>query len=193
MKICFAQSDCERYSYFIYSLLALIVGAIAAGCVPMQRGPKLTPVTDHATPIKLQGFSVLPPNGEKWFTAGQSDRLHIYRIDKYQAYFFKTPSGKPFEKKAVAKSAELHTIVASVMTSFADMKLKTRSAILEDLKKTMIGAEGERYRVLEANSSVDNSLGYDCVRYNTNRRSWRSPVSGRNIYSGCPRSCLPAS
>lgn len=132
-----------------FFILVVITGLINTGCATAPVKP-IVQLTDPTERISFQGASFLPP-GEDWFTAYQH---------KNKALFTRV-----FLNKPAAKAVDLHTIAAEATTTFVDVDLKDRNEIIEHIKEERQNEKMEdRFRSIELKISLDNSLGYDCMR-----------------------------
>ncbi len=133
------------------AVLAVLVAAVLIG---QARRPRATPITNPTERLEFQGFSILPPRGERWFIVEpQAAPVPPW---KWAVVFF----------KVVAK---IHSIHAWVMTTdlryVADVTSKSRTELLQDLASAGLEYENPRFKPIDVKTSLDECLGYDCVRY----------------------------
>lgn len=146
--------------------LILTILLTVVGCMPIPTKTLLTPVTDLTKPIEFQGFSILPPNGENWFISGQN---------KYKVLFVKR-----LDSQSSATNTKAYGLEAQVRTFFVSPQLKTHKEILEHIdaeKKKNVNA-GERLLTFNS-SSMNGSLGSDCLKYDWKLEDRGVPVIGR--------------
>ena len=138
--------------------LAVLSGAVLfAGAVRAQL--HATPVAKAATPYLQDGYRVLPPPGKNWFEMQR---------DRQQALF-----GKKIDSPT-------HSFVATATSGLIGEKFETREQFQEYVNKMRTTElDTARYRVIEFDSSVENSFEAWCVRYRF-KRADRDAVLSRN-------------
>jgi hypothetical protein len=137
---------------------AVILGAaLLAGAAQAQL--HAVPVTD-ATPVYvLDGYRVLPPPGKYWFEMQR---------DRQQALF-----GKKLDSPT-------HSFVATATSGLINEKFETREQFQEYVNKMRTAElDTARFRVIEFESTADNSFATWCVRYRF-KRADRDAVLSRN-------------
>lgn len=127
-------------------IIFFLVSSSAFGCAV---GPALTPIADLRQRFDSQGFSVLPPRGENWYVMWQEFRGSPVIV------FHKVL------RERIIKQG--HTIAAAVHSvKYED--------ILAEQEPT-----SPRFRPLEYKISLDNYLGWDCVKYSFTAEDYGVP------------------
>ncbi len=117
------------------------------------------PITDPAAVYQLEGYSVLPPPGKSWFKM---------QHDRQQALF-----GKKLDSPT-------HSFAAMAASGLIDEKFETREQFQDYVNKLRTADfDAARYRVIEFDSSVDNTFAAWCVRYRL-KHTDRNAVLSRN-------------
>ncbi|MEO7728935.1 MAG: hypothetical protein ABIS45_16915 [Burkholderiales bacterium] len=135
----------------------LLAGAMQAGKAQTQL--HAVPVTETTPAYVLEGYRVLPPPGKNWFEMQR---------DRQQALF-----GKKIDSPT-------HSFVATATSGPVNEKFDTREQFKDYVNK-MRSAELDtaRFRIIEFDSSIDNTFDAWCVRYRF-KRADRDAVLSRN-------------
>ena len=123
---------------FLSFLLAVLCGAAGAQLHAI-------PITDATAVYELEGYSVLPPQGNNWFEL---------RRDKQRALF-----GKKIESRT-------HSFVATATSSLINEKFEKSGQFQEYIDRMRIAdVDPARYKIVEYNSGFDSSFPAWCVKY----------------------------
>lgn len=130
----------------------IILLGVSMGVMGCAAGPQLNPVTNQTQRLEFEGFSILPPHGENWFSlpSARLKQLGPYWI----ASFYKMP----------APRSKGHTITAWVRAGRLPIAIENRAEFLQNFPMVNF-AKTERHRPVLVNISPDRTLAADCVRY----------------------------
>jgi ankyrin repeat protein len=160
------------------------IGAILAIILPtvMMLVSCSPPITKPEQRIEFRYFSILPPGGGKW-VAGEQDADHIllHRVREGPERLVSPPPRTIFAL-AETKNADLDYLSHTKRRPFLE-------AVFQEMTKERAGG---RFHILEAKSSLDTSLGTDCLRYSLLYEERDNPrFPGHNlIVADNGRSCL---
>ena len=121
----------------------LALGMLAGNACAQLRA---TPVTVPNIAYELEGYSVLPPQGQDWFELKRD------------------PQSVFFGKKIASRT---HAFIATAMSAPIFGKFETPEAF-RDYISSVLPLPGEgRHRVIENQVEMDNTPGQFCVKYHT--------------------------
>lgn len=139
-----------------FVLMILLLIGFATGCATTN--PNVTPVTDNKTRIEQRGYSILPPEGENWFS-------------------MKTAPGSV----ALAKKLEdspAHTFTATVFATPFTVRFNSPEEFKEFVEKGQkADTDPNRFTTLEYNISLDDRFGAYTVRYHSKMEDRKAKVS----------------
>lgn len=148
-------------------ILIFLSSMIAIGCA--AAGPTLIPVADPTQRIEFQGFSILPPPGERWFISSSqaSSSLGIVFMKNYRE----------------------RTTQPTIVAQAGSATLRDDVAINDqvELLKRIVGSKERelstgRHRLVEFKTAPDNSLGADCLRYDGSAEDRGVPQFKESIF-----------
>jgi hypothetical protein len=136
----------------------LLLAVVGVGCT--LGGPGLIPVTDFTKRHECQGFLCTTSEGENWF------------IGPFPIVAIPAELGPPlcdvlFVKvlSRITRPEEAHTIFVLRWIAQVNVGFQTSEEFLRFVERLIKENSLPRYRLLESNAQLDNSLGSVCVRY----------------------------
>lgn len=147
-------------------IILLGMGLSVLGCA---EGPQLIPVTDPAQRLEFEGFSILPPQGERWFVASPALR-------KQQG-----PDMIVSFLKLATPPSITHTVVATVRGGRVALSAGSRAELLQKMAQRY-SEQTNRNRPVSVNISPDKTLAPDCVRYDVTAEDREVPRYPGAIY-----------
>ena len=144
-------------------------------------------VTNQRIEVAAPGFSVLPPQGERWcYRLLSSDGISFFKIPKSKPVFDGPPSleiAALHLSGAMAMSLKgLKDFGTNVQTPDElkdSVSVLIREHIFSQISAGVISAE-HRFRLLESSVAIDNSLGASCVRFDAKVEE-RGSVQGPSL------------
>lgn len=150
------------------SILLLCALLIPVGCVAV--GPSLIPITNPTERLEFQGFSISPPAGENWFIA--PPELRQKQGPNISASFV----------KMLKPPSPTQTIVAYVLTFNVPASLaESREQLLQLLGRAKTEPT-DRNRPIASKTSLDRSLGTDCLRYDVTTEDRGAPLYPGTVF-----------
>jgi len=148
-------------------LVVLIVVALCVSAEAQQPAkaprigvPGLIPVTEFAKRHECQGFSVPLPKGENWFIGPfPTVAIPAELAPPLCEILFVKILGR------ITRPEEAHTILVLAGISQISVGFQTSEEFLRFVERLIKENSLPRYRLLESNALLDNSLGSVCVRY----------------------------
>ena len=176
----------QRFATLCLGVGALLIAALLGACAPREDDAMVSTQTvlalhnshefapagnpNPAARIQIDGFSILPPQGEHWIEepyppageGGWNTRTLFIKIIAQEQ-----PQLGPHSVIAVVQTFDLR---ADARQKLADKDSRRRflAAMSEALvKSTKARAEVEpnKYRLISAKADPDYTLGYDCLRF----------------------------
>lgn len=133
--------------------------------------PGLIPITDPTRRFEFEGFSILPPKGENWFMPS------VELLQKQGV-----TNGVQFWKMLTPPSVT-HTIVANVSAVKVPMPSRSRAELLQELAQVKEREMSTgRHRLISIKTTLDNSLGSDCLRYDVSAEDRGALVNQGSVY-----------
>ena len=146
--------DCGRRlppAMFLPWLLAL--GMCAGNACAQLRA---TPVTASGVAYELEGYSILPPQGQNWFEL-KRDLRSVF-----------------FGKKIASRT---HAFIATAMSAPITEKFENPETFRDYVSRNLPLRGDERHTVIENRAEVDNRLGRFCVRHYTKAEDRNAPYA----------------
>ena len=140
---------------------------ITVGCPAVRLN--LVPVTDPTQRLEFQGFSILPPQGENWFVAPPELRRQ-QGSDLIVSFL-----------KMLSPPSVTHTIAAVVRGGRVRLSGRSSAEVLQKFAQGY-SEPTERHRPVSVKTSLDNTLGADCVRYDGTVEDRGAPVHPGSVY-----------
>jgi hypothetical protein len=145
--------------------IALFLTAVSIiGCAPSITR---TPIEDLAKRIEFERFSILPPQGEKWYIVSPSGPYNV----AFQKQLDVTMGPKP-SVAATVFSARIDGVAQAEKQSFLEALMR----------RTEQDAKTGRLRLIEFKSSSDESLGVSCKKYDVSSEDRGNPNCPSCIY-----------
>lgn len=125
----------------LFNLTLFLIFVFVAGCA----NPQIVPVRDARTRLEHRGYSILPPEGENWYSIKQA------------------PGSVAFVKKMDDSPA--HTFSTAVLAIPFTLRFNTPEEFKEFVvNRQKADANSPRFNVLEYNASLDSRFGPYTVR-----------------------------
>ena len=143
--------------------LHLAIGIlIAVGVLGCASTPPIVPVTEPDQRLQFNGFSVLPPEGERWHRVGRKGQ-DTTRFS--QTVFVKKSSWTlPSRNTYLAKAAVLDA---------GERQFTTTQGLLSHVQTMGLFQEGPRQQNMQAEFTIDDTLAPLCVRFDLNAEDSR--------------------
>jgi YVTN family beta-propeller protein len=132
------------------ALLLLVAMLVATGCGGAAK-VELTPIERSGQRVQLEGFSVIPPQGDQWFVAPSLPKDDVWRT--VAAYVKRTGDDTPG-----------NIVWATVAVANLETAFQSREQLLESvIRVRQTELRGARFRLLEFRSAPGATAG--CYRY----------------------------
>ncbi len=140
---------------------------IAASITGCARSVTRTPIEDLAKRIEFERFSILPPQGEKWYIVSPSG-----------------PYNLAFQKQLDVTMVPKPSVAATVFSTRIDgVAQAEKQSFLEALMhRTEQDAKTGRLRLIEFKSSSDETLGFSCKKYDVSSEDRGNPNCPSCVY-----------
>ena len=152
----------------------LFLALIVVGCTPRL---SLIPVTDFSDRRECLGFSVLPPKGDNWSIGSFPNVAQSAELGPRlcSLLFVKMVADNGTPKGS-------HTAFALGWISKPNHVIQTADELLSTVERQMKQDLLPRYRLLQHEAQVDNSLGSTCVRYERMVEDLRVPQFPGSVF-----------
>ncbi|MDP2706809.1 MAG: hypothetical protein Q8O70_04810 [Burkholderiales bacterium] len=129
----------------------LALGMLAGNACAQLRA---TPVTVSDVAYELEGYSVLPPQGNNWFELKRD------------------PQSVFFGKKIASRT---HAFIATAMSALISENFESPEAFREYISRVLPLRGDGRHRVIENRVEVNNGPGRFCIKYHTRAEDRGAP------------------
>ena len=143
-------------------LPSTIVFLIAFGVQGCASTPPTVLVTEPDQRLQFNGFSVLPPDGERWHWVGRESQ-DTTRLS-YSMFVKKSSRGRPSRNTYLAKAAVLDA---------GERQFTTTQELLSHVRAMGLFQESPRQQNMRVEFAVDDTLAPLCVRFDLNAEDTR--------------------